>query len=275
AHPARSDAEDLLAILRSPRAHSLRNAPRVRLLGPVDILGATGPVDVSGRGRLIEIGSYLALNPGSDQRALDLVLHPGAVQGDPEAAGHAARELESAVDRLRHWLGQDGEGRVFLATDGSGAHAFSPAVTCDWDDFRSLYRRGMRSTSPAADAALAHALALVRGAPFAEVTQGSYGWAEPFRQDMVAAVLDTAHELAARRLQHGDFRSAEAAAYRGLAVAPDAELLHRDLLYIYASAGAREQLVKAVNRLDSTSRHAARDLEPETVSLLRDLMEQP
>jgi DNA-binding SARP family transcriptional activator len=246
----------------------------VRLLGPVDVLGATGPVEPAARGRLTEIGAYLALNPGSDQRALELVLHPGTVQGDPEAAERAARELASGIDRLRDWLGRDGDGRVFLATDGSGTHSFSPAVTCDWDDFRSLYRRGMRSTSPAADAALAHALALVRGAPFAEVDQGAYGWAEPFRQDMVAAVLDTAHELAARRLQHGDFRSAEAAAYRGLAVAPDTELLHRDLLYIYASAGAREQLLKAVNRLDSTSRHAARELEPETVSLLRDLMDQ-
>ncbi|MFJ6214200.1 LysM peptidoglycan-binding domain-containing protein [Streptomyces sp. NPDC092296] len=274
ARPVRTDAEELLAILRSPRAHTVRSAPRVRLLGPVDVLGAHGPVDAASRGRLTEVGAYLALNPGTDQRALDLVLHPGAVQRDPEAAEQAGQELATAVDRLRDWLGQDQEGRSFLPAESSGAHTFSPAVTCDWDDFRSLYRRGMRSTSPAADAALAHALALVRGAPFAEVERGAYGWAEPFRQDMVAAVLDTAHELAARRLQHGDFRSAEAAAYRGLAVAPDAELLHRDLLYVYASAGAREQLLKAVNRLDATSRHASRDLEPETVALLHDLIEQ-
>ncbi|KJY35506.1 hypothetical protein VR45_13845, partial [Streptomyces sp. NRRL S-495] len=33
----RSDSDDLLAILRSPEAHAVRNAPRIRLLGPVDV----------------------------------------------------------------------------------------------------------------------------------------------------------------------------------------------------------------------------------------------
>ncbi len=130
----------------------------------------------------------------------------------------------------------------------------------------------MRSTSTTADAALAHALALVRGAPFAEAPAGAFGWAETERQDMLAAIVDTAHELAARRLQYGDHRTAEAAIFRALAVAPDVELLHRDLFYAYASAGARDQLVRAVNRLDALSRRTGRDLDPDTVALLRDLL---
>ncbi|GAA3015526.1 hypothetical protein GCM10020229_28380 [Kitasatospora albolonga] len=44
------------------------------------------------------------------------------------------------------------------------------------------------------------------------------------------------HELAARRLPVGDHRTAEAAIFRGLAVATEVELLHRDLFYAYASA---------------------------------------
>ncbi|MGF1428433.1 BTAD domain-containing putative transcriptional regulator, partial [Kitasatospora sp. LaBMicrA B282] len=264
---ARTDADDLLAILRSPEAHAIRTTPRVRLLGPVDLLGACGEADPARVPALTELAAYLALHPGTDPEAADRALHPGdhARPDQLPPAGCAA---------LAAWVGGDADGRAYLRQD-AGAHSFAPTVTCDWDEFRSLYRRGMRSTSTTADAALAHALALVRGAPFAETPNTAYGWAEAPRQDMLAAIVDTAHELAARRLQYGDHRSAEAAVFRGLAVAPDVELLHRDLFYAYASAGARDQLLKAVNRLDALSRRTGRSLDPDTVALLRDLLSSP
>ncbi|MFI9272685.1 LysM peptidoglycan-binding domain-containing protein [Kitasatospora sp. NPDC052896] len=263
--PVRSDADDLLAILRSPEAHAFRAAPRIRLLGPVDVLGAIGPAEQSARPGLTELAAYLALHPGATPEAVDRALHPG---------DHARPDqpLPASLDELAGWLGNAPDGRAFLRQDTPEGCAFAPTVTCDWDEFRSLYRRGMRSTSSTADAALAHALALVRGAPFAETPATAYGWAEADRQDMLATVVDTAHELAARRLQYGDHRNAEAAVFRGLAVAPDVELLHRDLFYAYASAGARDQLLKAVNRLDALSRRTGRSLDPDTVSLLRDLL---
>ncbi|MFJ4190217.1 LysM peptidoglycan-binding domain-containing protein [Kitasatospora sp. NPDC089509] len=271
--PGRSDSDDLLAILRSPEAHSPRNAPRIRLLGPVDVAGTPGAVEPGALGRLTELAVYLALRPGADHQALDHDLHPGAAHLDPHPTTADARSpLPAKLADLAAWFGSSPEGRAYLPTESAEGYAFAPAVTCDWDEFRSLYRRGMRSTSATADAALAHALALVRGAPFAEAPPASYGWAEAERQDMIAAIVDTAHELAARRLQYGDHRSAEAAVFRGLAVAPDVELLHRDLFYAYASAGARDQLLRAVNRLDALSRRTGRDLDADTVALLRDLL---
>ncbi|MFD0411569.1 LysM peptidoglycan-binding domain-containing protein [Kitasatospora sp. NPDC127116] len=271
--PGRSDSDDLLAILRSPEAHAARNAPRIRLLGPVDVAGVLGTAVPGALPRLTELAVYLALRPGSDRHALDHDLHPGAAHLDPHpTAADAKSPVVAKLGDLAAWFGTSPEGRAFLPTEGTEGYSFAPAVTCDWDEFRGLYRRGMRSTSATADAALAHALALVRGAPFAEAPPASYGWAEAERQDMIAAIVDTAHELAARRLQYGDHRSAEAAVFRGLAVAPDVELLHRDLFYAYASAGARDQLLRAVNRLDALSRRTGRDLDADTVALLRDLL---
>ncbi|GAA5016564.1 hypothetical protein GCM10025734_66370 [Kitasatospora paranensis] len=266
----RSDSADLLAILRSPEAHTGRSAPRIRLLGPVDLTGGQGPADPAAVPHLVELAALLALRPGIDHATLDGALHPGAAHLEPDAA-LGTGPLPGKLTRLAAWLGSSPDGRAYL-TDQSDGYTFAPTVTCDWDEFRGLYRRGMRSTSGTADAALAHALALVRGAPFAEAPATSYGWAEAERQDMLAAIVDTAHELAARRLQYGDHRTAEAAIFRALAVAPDVELLHRDLFYAYASAGARDQLVRAVNRLDALSRRTGRDLDPDTVALLRDLL---
>lgn len=262
---ARTDSDDLLAILRSPEAHAVRTAPRIRLLGPVDVAGAGGPADPAALVGLTELAAYVALHPGCGPGAVDRALHPGD-HARPDQA------LPASLTDLATWFGAAPDGRAFLRRDTPESCTFAPTVTCDWDEFRSLYRRGMRSTSTTADAALAHALALVRGAPFAEAPATGYGWAEAARQDMLAAIVDTAHELAARRLQYGDHRSAEAAVFRGLAVAPDVELLHRDLFYAYASAGARDQLLKAVNRLDALSRRTGRNLDPDTVALLRDLL---
>ncbi|MFI9326752.1 BTAD domain-containing putative transcriptional regulator [Kitasatospora sp. NPDC052868] len=269
----RTDCDDLLAILRSPEAHAVRTAPRIRLLGPVDVVGAGGTAEPAALPRLTELAAYLALRPGADHTALDHDLHPGAAHLDPHpTAADATSPLPGKLGDLAAWFGTSPEGRAFLPTDTAEGYSFAPTVTCDWDEFRGLYRRGMRSTSATADAALAHALALVRGAPFAEAPPAAYGWAEAERQDMIAAIVDTAHELAARRLQYGDHRSAEAAVFRGLAVAPDVELLHRDLFYAYASAGARDQLLRAVNRLDALSRRTGRELDADTVALLRDLL---
>ncbi|MEW1909136.1 LysM peptidoglycan-binding domain-containing protein [Kitasatospora sp. NPDC085895] len=269
---ARTDSAELLAILRSPEAHAGRSAPRLRVLGPVDITGATGTTEPAAVPRLTELAALITLRPGIDHATLDRELHPGAAHLAELAPALAASPLPGKLTRLAAWLGTSADGRPHLRTDQPDGYALAPTVSCDWDEFRGLYRRGMRSTSSTADAALAHALALVRGAPFAEAPADAYGWAEPERQDMLAAIVDTAHELAVRRLQYGDHRTAEAAIFRALAVAPDVELLHRDLFYAYASAGARDQLVRAVNRLDALSRRTGRDLDPDTVALLRDLL---
>jgi hypothetical protein len=270
--------EQVLDILRAPagaRAPREPSGPRIRLLGEVELLGARGPVSADQRPRLTEIAAYVALNPGSDQRALELLIDPAPRRRGQSGSARgpaAGRGLAVAVDRLRDWLGDDPSGRPYLPLDSSRGYAFGPAVSCDWDEFRALHRRGVRGT-PGGDRALARALALVSGAPCAVADPTGYAWAEPFRQDMISAIVDTAHELAVRRLRIGDHRGAEAAAYRGLTVEPGTELLHRDLLTIYAAAGARDQLLKAVSRLHAQATRDGHPLEPDTTALLRDLLE--
>ena len=86
-----------------------------------------------------------------------------------------------------------------------------------------------------------------------------------------AESVEAAHELTLRRLRAGDHQGAEAAAFAGLTPAPDTELLHRDLLCVYADAGATDQLHKAVNRLERIAARTGRPLEPETDALIAEL----
>jgi nucleoid-associated protein YgaU len=93
---------------------------------------------------------------------------------------------------------------------------------------------------------------------------------DPESDDSPEAV-EAAHELILRRLRAGDHQGAEAAAFAGLEPAPDTELLHRDLLCVYADAGAVEQLNKAVTRLERLPNRTGRPLEPETDALIAEL----
>ncbi|MFC1439598.1 LysM peptidoglycan-binding domain-containing protein [Streptacidiphilus sp. N1-10] len=93
---------------------------------------------------------------------------------------------------------------------------------------------------------------------------------DPESDDSPEAV-EAAHELILRRLRAGDHQGAEAAAFAGLQPAPDTELLHRDLLCVYADAGAVEQLNKAVTRLERLPNRTGRPLEPETNALIAEL----
>ncbi|MEY9836829.1 LysM peptidoglycan-binding domain-containing protein [Streptacidiphilus sp. EB103A] len=93
---------------------------------------------------------------------------------------------------------------------------------------------------------------------------------DPESDDSPEAV-EAAHELILRRLRAGDHQGAEAAAFAGLEPAPDTELLHRDLLCVYADAGAVEQLNKAVTRLERLPKRTGRPLEPETNALIAEL----
>ncbi|MFC1419562.1 LysM peptidoglycan-binding domain-containing protein [Streptacidiphilus cavernicola] len=98
-------------------------------------------------------------------------------------------------------------------------------------------------------------------------------WPDPAsveNQDAAESV-EAAHELTLRRLRAGDHQGAEAAAFAGLSPAPDTELLHRDLLCVYADAGATEQLHKAVHRLERLAARNGRALEPETDALIAEL----
>ncbi|MFC1411737.1 LysM peptidoglycan-binding domain-containing protein [Streptacidiphilus sp. N1-12] len=98
-------------------------------------------------------------------------------------------------------------------------------------------------------------------------------WPDPPSAEVQDAYesVEAAHELTLRRLRAGDHQGAEAAAFAGLTPAPETELLHRDLLCVYADAGAIDQLHKAVTRLERLSARKGRPLEPETDALIAEL----
>ncbi|RAG80914.1 hypothetical protein DN069_35580 [Streptacidiphilus pinicola] len=222
----------ILALLGTPPAGAQPGQAQLRVLGPVELVGAKGPVEPAWRAGLVEVAARRELGPA---------------QGAYVSA--------DAIGRLREWLG-----------DGPGGRPVN--LRCDWEDFQALRARGLTDVGPNGDTALARALALVRGAPFAEA---AYPWAEPLRAGMTAAVVDVAHELTLRRLRARDHRGAEAAAYRGLVAEPDAELLLRDLVLLYADAADSPQLQRTVARLETKAARTGLPPEPETAALLDEL----
>ena len=241
--------------------------PRVLLLGPVRVIGANGatPADPADLGRLTAVAALLATHPEPDPRLLDAVLDPVPYATDRLMAARSAPQARvAAVSRLREWLGAGPDGGPWLPGPAWRLHH---AVSCDWTDFQELYRRGMNARGPAEDAALRRALDLVRGGPFSGAHQ-LYPWAEPFRQDMVSAVLDASHELAKRCFTAGDLPGCEAALHRGLAAVPEAEILHRGLIRLYATAGYRDHVAASITRLAQVNDAlGCLDYEPETLRL--------
>jgi len=248
--------------------------PRVLLLGQVRVIATNGTADPSRISQLTALAALLTLRPDPDPRDVDAVLAPSpfyvALPGNAAGQG-SLRSRASALSKLRDWLGQAPDGTSCLPPAAWRLH---PAVTSDWTDFQELYRQGMHQRSAAGDAALRRALDLVRGRPF-DSAYGLYPWAEPYRQDMISAIIDASHELAKRRLGGGDYSGCEAALHSGLAAVPEAEILHRGLMVLYATTGQRDHLTASINLLAQVNASLGCDFSPETLSLIRDLTSRP
>ncbi|WP_328900888.1 LysM peptidoglycan-binding domain-containing protein [Streptomyces sp. NBC_00441] len=234
--------------------------PYIRVLGPVGMESAEGPVESNRRGRLTEMAAWLVLHPGLEHRALDEAIWPG------REVGHSLRN--SNMSKLRAWMG----GQSYLPFVTDGRYAFAPYVRCDWLDFQELYQEGMHARGTAADTALARALSLVRGTPFAGTNPRNYLWADTMFHDIVSSVVDVAHELAERCLAAGDLTGAVAAATRGLVASPESELLTRDLFRAHAARGDRAAVIEAADRLNRLNEELGTDAEDETIDLLRDIL---
>nr|WP_202542196.1 BTAD domain-containing putative transcriptional regulator [Streptomyces sp. SID2563] len=234
--------------------------PYIRVLGPVGMESAEGPVESNRRGRLTEMAAWLVLHPGLEHRALDAAIWPG------REVGHSLRN--SNISKLRAWMG----GQSYLPFVTDGRYAFAPYVRCDWLDFQELYQEGMHARGAAADTALARALSLVRGTPFAGTNPRNYLWADTMFHDIVSSVVDVAHELAERCLAAGDLTGAVAAATRGLVASPESELLTRDLFRAHAARGDRSAVIEAADRLNRLNEELGTDAEDETIDLLRDIL---
>jgi DNA-binding SARP family transcriptional activator/LysM repeat protein len=238
--------------------------PMVQILGPVEILQPRGAVEPSKRRQLTEIAAYLALHPGSDHHGLSEAIWPGARAVD--------NTRHTALSKLRKWLGTSGVGIEYVPRVVENGYRLHPDVRTDWQLWQALLPDG---PGPAGTDALAAALDLVKGKPFAGTNPRRYAWAERDRQDMISAIVDVAHELARRALLDANATLARSAAAAGLQADPGAELLWRDALKAEWLAGDRQGLVSTADRLSALAEEIGDDLEPETIELLEKLLRRP
>ena len=245
--------------------------PYVRLLGSVEVLHATGPEPVSlknGKAMASHLARATAL-------VAYLVCHPGGatVAQVSEALSPIRRISPSTVwslaSRTRTWLGSDPDGNPYYPrTADAGSNRLHPAVRSDWQDWLDLVGPDIAQTPTPH---LVQALALVRGRPFEGVQERHFAWAEPLRQEMLAAVVDVAHEVARRALEIPDAALARQAAMAGRLVDPTNELLWRDALRAEYVAGNREGQRHLVEQLYALTDDLETDLEPATERLVAEL----
>jgi nucleoid-associated protein YgaU len=245
--------------------------PYVRLLGKVEVLHAAGPEPVSLKdgkavashlGRATALVAYLACRP------------QGATVDQVAEALSPVRRLSpstiwSLASRTRKWLGSDADGDpYFPRTSDAGSNRLHPAVRTDWQDWLDLVGADAAATPTPH---LVQALALVRGRPFEGVSERHFAWAEPLRQDILAGVVDVAHEVARRALEIPDAALARKAATVGRIVDPANEMLWRDALRAEYVAGSREGQRRLVEQVYALADDLESDLEPETEQLIAEL----
>lgn len=105
----------------------------------------------------------------------------------------------------------------------------------------------------------------------------SYEWAgsEGHKAEMVAQVVDTAHDLAKRCLSVGDLDGATWAARAGLRACPYEERLYCDLMEAAAAAGNATRLEGAMDELLARQgSDPVGEPHPDTVALYESLRRQ-
>jgi len=239
------------------------DAPRVLLLGPPEINRARDAIASNMRNRSIELAAYLALHPGVDFTAIDAAMSPGKI------VSNSTRNRNVSV--LRRWLGTAPDDQDYLPRHNPDGYRFLDPVTTDWDQWSELLPNG---ASGAPTERLDQALHLVRGRPFQDVKPRTYAWAETLMQEMIAAIVDVAHELGNRRLIAGRWRDATQSAVKGLSVEPGMERLWRIRILAEHSAGNIAAVEDAIDRLLTITGKLGGDLEDATEQLLSDIAEQ-
>ena len=219
----------------------------VTLLGPVRVR-ALGDIEASMVPLATEIVVYLAAHPGgADPNALARAIWPHGV----------ADEIRDGVlAAVARWLGADGIGRPHLAADASGRIRLGSGVRVDWHVFLTLVAQavgaaGGKSGPTREEAKLAQALSLVTGPFLAGIGPADYAWivTDGLEYEVPARVADAAHRLGELRLAAADPRGAVDAARTGLRIAPDDELLWRDLLTAAHATGQENLLYAAAGEV--------------------------
>lgn len=230
--------------------------PYIRVLGPVEVLGATGPLEERRLAQLTEATCYIHLNPGRSSHDFIADLWPTR-----RPAGSARHQL---ISRLRKWLGTTTEGDPYIPRAAGDAGGYMlEHITSDWTAVEAIAADPTGTSTED----LAEALKLVRGHPF-EGGGRRYSWTVTLQFTMMNAVLDIAHELARRALEASDTDTALWATQQGLLV----ESLHEQLWRDRLQAASRDpelhqkvthELEAAIAALDDDY-----DLLPQTEALM-------
>lgn len=232
--------------------------PVLKLLGPVELVGARGPLPTRATKQCEEYCAWLLENPGASAGAMTRAL----MVADPTR--------RSNMSRLRSWLGADDNGAPYLPDAYSGRIMLHPGVTSDWEQMRLCLGPGVNRVN---DATLIEALSMVRGAPIADAAPGQWHWAEQLRSDISATIRDAAVVLSRRALDAGDLLHAQWAVETALLANPDDELLLATQIRIADTRGDRAKVDELVLRLTRRARMLGIDLAEETVTCLQEVVE--
>ena len=232
--------------------------PTLLLLGPVELAGAKGPVPPRAAKQCLEYCAWLLENPGTTALAMAAAL----------AVAEGTRR--SNMSRLRSWLGDGPDSEAYLPDAYTGRITLHPAVSSDWQQLQLLTLGGVNRST---DDRLKIGLDLVRGAPLADAAPGQWYWAEELRTDMISCIRDIGAELTDRALLAGNFDLARWAAARALVAAPGDELLLAARIRTEHLAGNPVETERLSRQLAAQARTLGVDLDPDTVTLLQQVVE--
>jgi hypothetical protein len=232
--------------------------PMLQLLGPIELMDAAGVIPPRAGKQCLEYCAWLLENPRTTAQAMASAL----------AVAEGTRR--SNMSRLRNWLGSDPDGQPYLPDAYSGRIALHPAVSSDWLQFQIITSPGINRSSTAA---LRTALEMIKGAPLADAAPGQWHWAEELRTDMISAIRDLGVELTNRALHDNNCDLARWAASRALVAAPGDELLMVARIRTEHQAGNTVETERLTLQVAAQARNLGVDLDPETVTLLQEVME--
>jgi hypothetical protein len=219
----------------------------VTLLGQVCVR-APGDIEASMVPLATEIVVYLAAHPGG--------AYPNALARAIWPQGVADEIRDGVLAAVARWLGTDGIGRPHLAADASGRLRLGSGVKVDWHVFLTLVAQAVGAAGGNGghiqeEAKLAQALSLVTGQFLAGIGPAGYAWivTDGLECEVSARVADAAHRLCELRLAAGNPRGAADAVHTGLRIAPDDELLWRDLLTAAHATGQENLLYAAAGEV--------------------------
>ena len=181
----------------------------VRVMGSVDVLGAAQPFTSR---RALDLVTYLAFHPeGADRDQLRTQIWP---PDDPPSES----TLANTVSRARKALGVNDDGEPYLPrVSPEGIYQLRTEVGTDVGRFEALVSAARTDNGERGRERLQTALELVRGTPFTGGVGDMYRWADFGLRTRIDCLVDnTAHDLAKRCIDVGDFQGARQAVMTSL-----------------------------------------------------------